>query len=392
MVYFSKHMEAVPPSATLKTAQLVFQLERQGIKVIRLDAGQPDFDTPEVIKNAAIKAIKEGFTFYTSSRGIIDLREAIAKRFDKEGVEIDPEKNIIVTPGAKFAVLSSLFATIEPGDQVIIPTPNWVSYFSMIQMAGGIQVPITSPNTKMINEDKILENLNYKTKMILIDYPCNPTGNILTEEEQKFLHDIVLDEDLFLLSDETYRELYYTEKKPKTMLCCEDLNDNLIIIDGFSKTYSMTGWRLGYVIGSKKLIDLVDKFQQNSTTHPTSFVQKAGIVALNQAYEEVEKMRNIFKQRRDMMMEILDKIPEIECTTPNGAFYAFPHIKNPKMDSSSFAYNLLKTKKVSVISGNPFGPGGEHHVRLSFATSPEQIKEGLKRLTEFISENQQNVS
>ncbi len=392
MVYFSKHMEAVPPSATLKTAQLVFQLERQGIKVIRLDAGQPDFDTPEVIKNAAIKAIKEGFTFYTSSRGIIDLREAIAKRFDKEGVEIDPEKNIIVTPGAKFAVLSSLFATIEPGDQVIIPTPNWVSYFSMIQMAGGIQVPITSPNTKMINEDKILENLNYKTKMILIDYPCNPTGNILTEEEQKFLHDIVLDEDLFLLSDETYRELYYTEKKPKTMLCCEDLNDNLIIIDGFSKTYSMTGWRLGYVIGSKKLIDLVDKFQQNSTTHPTSFVQKAGIVALNQAYEEVEKMRNIFKQRRDMMMEILDKIPEIECTIPNGAFYAFPHIKNPKMDSSAFAYNLLKTKKVSVISGNPFGPGGEHHVRLSFATSSEQIKEGLKRLTEFISENQQNVS
>ena len=166
MVFFSKHMEAIPPSATLKTAQLVFQLERQGIKVIRLDAGQPDFDTPDSIKNAAIQALKEGFTKYTFSRGIIELREAIAKRFKKEDVEIAPEKNLIVTPGAKFAVLSSLFATIEPGDQVIIPTPIWVSYSSMIKMAGGIPIPIKSPDTKMLDENKIIENINYKTKMI----------------------------------------------------------------------------------------------------------------------------------------------------------------------------------------------------------------------------------
>ncbi|MFX0162238.1 MAG: pyridoxal phosphate-dependent aminotransferase [Candidatus Hodarchaeota archaeon] len=388
MVFFSKHMEAIPPSATLKTAQLVFQLERQGIKVVRLDAGQPDFDTPDIIKNAAIQALKEGFTKYTSSRGIIELREAIAKRFEKEGVEIAPEKNVIVTPGAKFAVLSSLFSTIEPGDQVIIPTPSWVSYSSMIKMAGGIPIPVKSPDTKMLDENEILENLNYKTKMILVGSPCNPTGNVLTEEEQKFLRDTILDEDLFLLSDEIYRELYYTEKKPKTMLSHEGLHDNLITIDGFSKSYSMTGWRLGYAIGSKKLIDLIDKYQQNSTTHPASFVQKAGIVALNEAGEEVEKMRNVFKQRRDMMMEILEKTPEIECITPKGAFYSFPHIKNLKIDSYAFAHKLLETKNISIIPGDPFGPGGEHHIRVSFATSSEQIKEGLKRLVQFIKEKQ----
>ncbi len=388
MVYFSKHMEAIPPSETLKTAQLVFQLERQGVKVVRLDAGQPDFDTPDIIKNAAIQAIKEGFTKYTSSRGIIELREAIVKRFEKEGVEITSEKNVIVTPGAKFAVLSSLFATIEPGDQVIIPTPIWVSYSSMIKMAGGIPIPIKTTDTKMLDEEGILENINHKTKMILVNSPCNPTGNVLTQEEQKFLRDTILDEDLFLLCDEIYRELYYTEKKPKTMLCCEDLHDNLIIIDGFSKSYSMTGWRLGYAIGSKKLIDLMDKYQQNSTTHPASFVQKAGIVALNEASEEVEKMRNVFKKRRDMMMEILGKTPEIECITPKGAFYVFPHIKSLKMDSPTFTHKLLETKNVSTIPGDPFGSGGEHHIRVSFATSVDKIKEGLNRLVQFINENQ----
>ncbi|MFB0544844.1 MAG: aminotransferase class I/II-fold pyridoxal phosphate-dependent enzyme, partial [Asgard group archaeon] len=150
----------------------------------------------------------------------------------------------------------------------------------------------------------------------------------------------------------------------------------------------MTGWRLGYAIGSKKLIDLIDKYQQNSTTHPASFVQKAGIIALNEAGEEVEKMRNVFKQRRDMMMEILEKTPEIECITPKGAFYSFPHIKNLKIDSYAFAHKLLETKNISIIPGDPFGPGGEHHIRVSFATSSEQIKEGLKRLVQFIKEKQ----
>ena len=378
-------MKEIPPSSTLKVLSLAKELEHQGKKIIHMEVGEPDFDTPEHVKKAARDALAQGLTKYTPSLGTPELRNAITEHLKEKGIETEM-KNVIVTPGAKHAIFCAMVATLDPGDEVIIPSPCW-TYEAMVRIVGAkpIFIETTRENEFKIEPEKVEEALTSRTKMLLLNYPNNPTGAVMTEEELRPIADLASDRGLWVLSDEIYDSLVY-EGKNASILSIPEMAERTIYVNGLSKTYSMTGWRLGYAVAPIELISEMNKIQQASTSCAASFVQAAGVIALRGPQDFIEKMREEFRKRRDEIVKRLNSIDGIDCPKPGGAFYAFPSIKDLDISSLEFCELLLQKAGVASVPGSGFGPYGEGHVRFSYATSMKNIKEATEKIKEVVEE------
>lgn len=357
------------------------ELEKKGKNIIHLEIGEPDFDTPKNIKDAAIEALNNGFTHYGPSAGLPETREMIAKEiYNSRRIKVDPE-NVVVTPGAKPIIFFSILALIDEGDEVIYPNPGFPIYESVIDFIGAKSVPIQlrEENDFRLDTDELKKLVTKKTKMIIINSPQNPTGGILTEDDLKAIAEVALSKDIYVLADEIYSRTIY-EGEHKSIAQIPGMLERTIILDGLSKTYAMTGWRIGYGVMNKNLAVLVAKLMTNSNSCTATFTQRAAIEAITGPQNEVDKMVAEFKKRRDVIVEGLNLIPKISCRTPKGAFYVFPNIKKIGWESKKLADHLLNEAGVAVLSGTSFGKFGEGYLRISYANSVENIKEGLRRI------------
>ncbi len=378
-------MSLIPPSSTLKVLGLAKELERGGQRIVHMEVGEPDFDTPTHIKDAAKWALDRGMTKYTPSAGVPELREAIAQRFQGKGLEISA-KNVIVTPGAKHAIFCALVAALDPGDEVLVPSPCW-TYEAMVKISGGkpVFVETSAKNGFKPDADKVRASLTSKSRMILLNYPNNPTGTVMNYEEIQPILDIAIDQDLLVLSDDIYDSLVYAGEQASP-ITLPNMAKRTIGINGFSKTYAMTGWRVGYAVAPENFIAEMTKIQQASTTCTSGFVQAAAITALQGPQKFVSEMREEYRKRRDEFVKSLNSVDGIECLKPDGAFYVFPSIKSLKMTSLDFCEALLREKGVAAVPGSGFGPSGEGHVRLSYATSMQNIRQAVSLIREFVEE------
>ncbi len=357
------------------------ELEAQGRSMVHLEIGEPDFDTPSNITEAAIKALKEGYTHYGPSAGLPEFRECIAEYISRDrGIEVGP-KNVVVTPGAKPIMFFAMLACVNEGEEVIYPNPGFPIYESMVNFIGGKAVPIQLKEEREFRFDVAdLERLlTPKTKMLIINSPQNPTGGMLTRDDVAAIADLVRDRDLYILSDEIYSKIIY-EGEHVTLASYWELLDKIIILDGFSKTYAMTGWRLGYGVMNMELARHMEKLMNNANSCTCSFIQRAGIEGLTGPQDEAEKMVAAFKERRDVIVEGLNKIEGFTCLKPQGAFYVFPNIKGTGMRSKELEKFCMEEAGVAVLSGTAFGSYGEGYIRLSYANSVPNIKEALSRI------------
>ncbi len=381
----AERMKIIKPSGTIAMAEKALEMERSGRKLYHLDVGEPDFDTPEHIKKAAIKALISGFTHYTSSLGIIELRMAIAVSLkNKKGVEVDPRNEIIVTPGAKHAIFCACMATLNPGDEVLVLAPTWPTHFICAKATGAKTIEIPCGETYHLNEELLKEKITRKTRMIIVNSPNNPTGGVLNISELKAVADLAVDHDLLILSDEIYADIIYDGVEIKSMISFEDARENVILVDGFSKSYAMTGWRLGYAVADKTIIDAMKRIQQATTTCPASFVQKAGIAALKGPQDDVRKMVKEYDRRRKYIVKTLNEMSGVYCAMPKGAFYVFPTLSGLKMSSFEISMKLLEEEGVCSIPGNVFGECGEGHIRLSYSANFETLVEAMERIKNFV--------
>ncbi|RLI65477.1 MAG: pyridoxal phosphate-dependent aminotransferase [Candidatus Asgardarchaeum californiense] len=380
----------VPPSGTMTILDAAKALERKGVSVIHLDVGEPHFDTPPEIKDAAIKALENGYTKYTPSRGILELRRAIISEYNsKYNLELSAEKNIIITPGAKFSVYAAILSILGFSEHAIILTPTWVSYWAPMAFVNAqireVNVMLGSDNF----EEKLKESVNRDTKLLIYNSPNNPTGKILSKNELKVIRDLCLDYDFFIIADEIYNFLTYDNRDFISILEFKEIQDRTVVINGFSKKYAMTGWRLGYAVASSFIIDQMVKIQQAATTCPTSFIQFGALAAFNNR-EKVEHyvnmMKKAYQENRDLVISLLSEIEGVMYYPPEGAFYIFPDISAYTTDSKKFVMKLLEEKHVSTTPGSVFGAGGEGHIRISFATTKEKLKMGLHKIKELINE------
>jgi aspartate aminotransferase len=378
---------AITPSQTLAIDAKAKQLKAAGQDVISFAAGEPDFDTPDHIKAAAMGAIEDGFTKYTPSSGTAELREAIAEKFYKDnGLNYKPSQ-IVVNCGAKHSCFNAILATINPGDEVIIPAPYWLSYPEMVRMVGGEPFIVETRREEgyKLKPEALREAISPATRMLILNSPGNPTGAVYTERELCELAEVAMEEDLIILSDEIYEKLVYGNAKHISIASIsEGTYERTITVNGFSKAYAMTGWRLGYVAAPQNIASAIDSLQSHSTSHPTSFAQKGAYAALKAPQDCVAVMRVEFDKRRQRAVEILKAMPGIELAEPQGAFYLLPDISATRMSSAEFASELLEKEKVAVVPGIAFG--NDYTIRISYATSMELIEKGLERIGRFIKD------
>ncbi|MEM1550715.1 MAG: pyridoxal phosphate-dependent aminotransferase [Candidatus Bathyarchaeia archaeon] len=381
----SKRMNVIKPSGTIAMAEKAREIARSGRKILNLDVGEPDFDTPEHIKKAAMEALMNGFTHYTSSLGLIELRRAITEYLkNRRKLDVDPEKEVIVTPGAKHAIFCACMATLDPGDEVLVLAPTWPTHFTCIEAAEATSVEVPCGEEYSVDEEMLKKRITNKTKMILINSPNNPTGGVLSVDELKVIADLAADHDLLILSDEIYDEIVYDGVEVRSMLSFDNIRENVIIINGFSKTYAMTGWRLGYAIANKNVIEAMNRIQQNTTTCPASFVQVAGIAALKGPVDSIKIMLEEFDRRRKYIVKALNELPGVSCVMPKGAFYVFPRFHCLKMPSFEVSMKLLEEEYISTTPGSSFGMCGEGHIRISYANRLEIIVEAMERIKRFV--------
>jgi aspartate aminotransferase len=392
----SERAKNISPSETLKVSAKAKELAREGASIIALSAGEPDFKTPAHICNAAIEAITDGFHGYTMNTGMPELREAISKKLQRDNRISIPADQIVLSNGAKQSVGFAILATINPGDEVLIPAPYWVSYPEMVKLAGGIPViekTLFSNNYKLTPE-QLEDALTKNTRAIILNSPSNPTGACYTRAELKDLATVLTEyPDLLIFSDEIYEYIVFDHEHVSILNAAPHLKDRTILINGFSKGFAMTGWRLGYMAGPKPIADAVAKIQSQETSAPSTISQKAGLAACNGTMKPVEEMRNAFKKRRDYLVGALRAIDGIECFTPSGAFYVFPDIhqflgkSTPEGDkiitSTDLSLYLLEQHGVAVVPGDAFGePNG---IRLSYAASMDDLKEAILRIKDGLS-------
>lgn len=363
-------------------------LEKEGREIIHLEIGEPDFDTPNNIKEAAVKALKDGYTHYVPAAGIPELRVAIAEYLsESRGIDVDPEE-VVVTPGAKPIIFFSILACVESGDEVMYPNPGFPIYESMINFVGAkpVPMPLKEENDFRTDDEDTVNKITKKTKMIILNSPENPTGGVLNKDNIEAIADRVKNrDDLFVLSDEVYCKIIY-EGKHESIASLPSMKEQTILMDGFSKTYAMTGWRLGYAAMRKDLAQKVTQLMINSNSCTCAFIQRAGIEALRGPQDETKKMVNEFKRRREVIVSGLNKIQGIKCKKPRGAFYVFPNIKDLGMDCRKLSDFLLNKAGVAVLSGTAFGRYGEGYLRLSFANSVENIEKAMKKISEAVKE------
>jgi len=377
------------------TAQAL-KMKREGKKVISFAAGEPDFDTPKNIKEEAIAAIKQGFTHYTDNSGIIELKEAVIGKLKKDNkVEYKPAE-IIISNGAKQCLFNALLTVCNPEDEVLLPTPYWVSYTEQIKFAQAVPIFINTyqEDAFKLSATQVEEKISSKTKLLILNSPNNPTGAVYEMEELKKIAQLLVKYDIYCIGDEIYEKLIYDEAEHFTIASLSnEVKAKTIIINGVSKSYAMTGWRIGYAAGPEDIISGMGKIQGHSTSNPNSIAQKASVEALNGRQETIEEMRREFDQRRKYMVEKLNQIKGVSCLKPSGAFYAFPNVSkilekgvkyNGKRIINSFdlADFILKEAEVALIPGSAFEAEG--YLRLSYATSMEDVKEGLDRIENIL--------
>lgn len=390
----SRKAQAIEPSLTLAITAKAKEMKEKGIDVISFSAGEPDFNTPKNIINAAIKAMEDGNTKYTSVNGILQLREAICKKFkDYNGLEYNPSQ-IVVSTGAKQSLANTFLAILNPGDEVIVSTPYWVSYPELIKLADG--KPVFVEGDEKSNYKFTKENLEKavtaKTKAIVLNTPNNPTGTIYNKEELEVIADFAKKYDIIIISDEMYEKLIYdNENHISIASLSKDAYERTIVINGLSKSYAMTGWRIGYCAASEKIAKLMISIQSHVTSNVCSITQYAALEALSGPQDEITKMINEFEKRRNYMINRIESIDNLSIVKPKGAFYIMINIENclgkeinGKIlnDSMEFCASLLENEKLAVIPGKAFGLN--NYIRVSYATSMEAIKEGLNRIESFI--------
>jgi aspartate aminotransferase len=375
----AERMLRMPESGTVRISNMVSKLKGEGVDIISFSVGEPDFSTPDNICQAAIKAINDHFTHYTPSAGLPELRKAVADKSRKEnGIPCD-EQHVVITP-TKFALFMAFLTMVDEGDEVILPDPAWGTFEACIRLAGGIPRHVTvraEEDFRMLPE-KVAEAITPRTKMILANSPSNPLGSILEKSDVKGISDLAKDHDLLVLSDETYEKIIF-EGKHYSFAALPDMFERTITVNGFSKTYAMTGWRLGWVVAPPPIIKEINKLQTQSLTNATSFVQVAGVEALRGPQESVRLMIDEFKARRELVYGYMQSIPKLHCPKPKGAFYMFPKYDIP-MNSEDLTMHLLKEAHIAVTPGSTFGPAGEGHIRISYAVSRNDLREGMKRI------------
>ena len=383
---FAKRMEALGTETAFEVLAKAKALEKQGKNIVHLEIGEPDFDTPQNIKDAAAKALKDGYTHYGPSAGLPEFREVIARYISKtRGIKAEADE-VVVTPGAKPIMFFSIFALVNPGDEVLYPNPGFPVYESLINFVEGkpVPIPLLEKNDFRLDPEYIKEHITKKTKMIILNYPENPTGGIVTKSDLRAIADCIADrDDVFVLADEIYSRIVY-EGKHESIASLPGMKDKTILLDGFSKTYAMTGWRLGYGVMRKNIAQKVAQLMTNSNSCTSTFTQIAGIEALKGPQTEIEKMVAEFKKRREVIVDGLNRIRGITCKKPVGAFYVFPNINDTGMDSRKFGDHLLYDAGVAVLPGTSFGKYGEGYLRLSFANSIDNIKKALDRIEKAV--------
>ena len=379
----SERATILTPSLTLSIDSKAKAMKAEGLDVCGFGAGEPDFDTPAHIKAAAQAALEMGFTKYTPSSGTPELRQAIADKFKADnGLDYKPSQ-IIVSNGAKHSCFNAILATCQPGDEVLIPSPYWLSYPEMVRLAGAdpVFVQTKEANGWKMTADEMQDAMTPRTKLVIINSPGNPTGAVYTREELQAIVDVCADEEILILSDEIYEKLTYDGAEHVSVASLSGAADLTITINGFSKAYSMTGWRLGYLGAPEPIAKAIDAIQSHSTSNPCSFAQKGGLAALKGDQQPVADMRDEFDMRRNYMVNRLDAISRISVVKPQGAFYVLVNIGKLGLSSSNFADRLLSKHQVAVVPGVAFG--NDATVRLSYATSLDVIKKGLDRFEEF---------
>ncbi|MHA2025897.1 MAG: pyridoxal phosphate-dependent aminotransferase [Candidatus Thorarchaeota archaeon] len=384
MDWTSHTMERIPPSGTLKMFELANRLEAEGNRIFHFQVGQPDFPTPDNIVQAGIEGLKQGQTRYTPVRGISPLLEAIESLYSRRGIEIDGGKNVIVTPGAKMALFQGFLSTLDAGDDVLLLAPAWPTYRVMIRAAGAKPVDVNTGAGFDLDEEYLKHAASRTVSALVINTPNNPTGGVLSKDQMKFIYDLAEDQDFVIFSDEIYEELVYDGYKPTSMIEVDKGLERTLIINGLSKSYAMTGWRLGYAVGNEETIDNMVRIQQNTTSCATSFVQHAGVEALTGDQSSIVHMRNEYQKRRDLVTKLFNDIPGVSCLNPKGAFYVFPDFSTVGLSSQTLAELFLKKVGVCTTPGIVFGKKYDNHLRFSYSASLTDIKEGIAILKEFL--------
>lgn len=395
-VRLSARARALSPSPTLALDALAKEMRSRGRDVISLAAGEPDFPTPEEICRKGMEAIREGYTRYTPTAGLPALREAICRRLQLDrGLSYQPDQ-VVVTVGAKQALYNAFQVLLDPGDEVILPSPYWVSYVEQIRLAGGVPVlvPTAEEEGFVVNPAAVAERITPRTRALLLNSPCNPTGAVYPPELLLALGRLAVEHDLILISDEIYARLIYGGVRYASPAALdEEVKERTLVIDGVSKTYAMTGWRIGYAVGNRAVIRAMVDLQSHSTSNATAVAQVAAIEALNGDQEAAEKMRREFQRRRDYILERLRGLPGVTCHRPEGAFYAFPGVRELLggvsrggrriEDVEALCTALLEEGGVAVVPGTAFG--SPNHLRLSYATALDQLEKAMGRLAHFIT-------
>jgi aspartate aminotransferase len=380
----SSRATSLTPSLTLSIDSKAKAMKSEGIDVCSFGAGEPDFDTPDHIKTAAIAALEAGFTKYTPSSGIPDLRQAVADKFlIDNGIDYKPSQ-IIISDGAKHSCYNAIVATCQPGDEVIIPTPYWLSYPEMVRLAGADPVFVYTKEEDgwKLTAEEFENAMTPRTKMIILNSPGNPTGAVYTKEELQALANVAAEEEILILSDEIYEKLVYDESRHISIASLgQEYYDLAITVNGFSKSYAMTGWRIGYLGAPDPIAKAIDSIQSHSTSNACSFAQKGALAALRGDQQSVADMRDEFNLRREYMLERFSKMPHLSVVRPNGAFYVLVNISKLGLTSQNFADRLLSKANVAVVPGIAFGD--DRTLRFSYATSLDVIKKGMDRFEEF---------
>ena len=390
----SDRAKQISPSPTLAITAKAKQMKAEGIDVISFGAGEPDFDTPDFIKEAAIKSMREGFTKYTPVQGTLGLKNAIINKLKRDNNLIYKQNEVMVSVGAKHSIYNAVMATVNPGDEVIIPAPYWVSYPEIVKMAGGVPVYVEAKeeNGFCITGKDLKNVISKKTKMFILNSPSNPTGGCYSKENLEELAKIIVETGILCLSDEIYETIIYDGLKHISIASLgEDIKKQTILINGHSKAYSMTGWRIGYAACDSQIVTAMGKIQGHSTSNPVSFSQSGAEIALTEDQSFLKEMVNAFDERRKYIVNRLNSIEGIKCSMPKGAFYAFPNVS--ALLNKSFEGKVMETvddlcayfldnAKVALVSGSGFG--APNYIRLSYATSMENIKEGLDRVEKAV--------
>jgi len=381
----SKRAASLAPSLTLSISAKAKELRAAGEDVIGLGAGEPDFDTPDHIKEAAVKALADGFTKYTPASGTPELRAAAARKFEREnGLQYDPQQ-IIVSCGGKHSCYNVMLACCQEGDEVIIPAPYWLSYPEMVKLAGATPVIVetTDATEFKLTPDQLRDSISDRTRVFILNSPSNPTGSIYTPEEIRALGDVCIEKGVLIMSDDIYEKLIYGEAKFQTVAACSpEHQEHTIIVHGLAKAYSMTGWRIGFTAAPLPIAKAIGAIQSHSTSNPTSFAQVGAVQALDGPQDHVEMWLGEFNKRRLIAFEKLNAIDGISCVNAQGAFYLFPNISSTGMKSAEFCERLLTEAKVAAVPGIAFG--SDNYIRISYATDMTSIEEALARLEQFM--------